>query len=260
MSKLFSLDCKTVLITGSTRGLGWASARACAEAGATVVLHGRSETSCLARRQELEAAGHKADYLAFDMEDRDAVNAAVPSIIERHGSIWGLVNNAGMLLHDIIEDETAESYERIMAVHMVAPFLLTRAAAAEMKKTEGPDRGRIVNIASIAFSSPRSGICNYTSAKGAIVGFTRASSAELGKHGIRVNTIAPGYFVTDINRERLQNKEFADKINVRTPAARWGDPSELGGPTVFLLSEASSYVNGQLLYVDGGMSHFLHSV
>ena len=155
MSKLFSLDCKTVLITGSTRGLGWASARACAEAGATVVLHGRSETSCLARRQELEAAGHKADYLAFDMEDRDAVNAAVPSIIERHGSIWGLVNNAGMLLHDIIEDETAESYERIMAVHMVAPFLLTRAAAAEMKKTEGPDRGRIVNIASIAlFQSP----------------------------------------------------------------------------------------------------------
>jgi gluconate 5-dehydrogenase len=170
-----------------------------------------------------------------------------------------LVNNAGMLLHHAMSDETAETYERIMAVHMVAPFLLTKAAAAEMKKSDAADRGRIVNISSIAFSSPRAGICNYTSAKGAIVGFTRAASAELGAYGIRVNAIAPGYFVTDINRERLQDETFANKIKGRTPAARWGDPSELGGPTVFLLSEASSYVNGQLLHVDGGMSHFLHN-
>ena len=260
MTNLFSLDGKTILITGSTRGLGWASAQTAAEAGATVILHGRSAEAGKARVAELESRGLKADYLAFDMVDRGGVNAAIPTIIERHGSIWGLVNNAGMLLHDTIWDETAESYEKIMSVHMVAPFLLTQAAAKEMKKSDAHDRGRIVNIASIAFSSPRAGICNYTSAKGAIVGFTRAASAELGGHGIRVNAIAPGYFATDINKERLQDKAFADKINVRTPAGRWGDPSELGGPTVFLLSPASSYVNGQLLYVDGGMSHFLHSV
>lgn len=260
MKNPFSLEGKVVLITGSTRGLGWASAQAAAEAGATVVLHGRTKDSGKARKQELEARGLKADYLAFDMADRDAVAAAVPTVVERHGGIWGLVNNAGMLLHDTIWDETAETYERIMSVHMVAPFLLTQAAATEMKKSDSADRGRIVNISSIAFSSPRAGICNYTAAKGAIVGFTRAASAELGAHGIRVNAIAPGYFVTDINKERLKDEAFANKIKGRTPAARWGDPSELGGPTVFLLSGASSYVNGQLLFVDGGMSHFLHSV
>lgn len=259
MQDAFSLEGKTVFITGSTRGLGWASAQTAAEAGATVVLHGRDVEAAQARVAELEARGHKADYLTFDMADHDAVRAAVPTIVGRHGSIWGLVNNAGMLLHDTMFDETAKSYEDIMSVHMVAPFLLTQAAASAMRKSEAGDKGRIVNIASIAFSSPRAGICNYTAAKGAIVGFSRAASAELGADGIRVNAIAPGYFVTDINKERLKDKSFADKINMRTPAARWGDPSELGGPVVFLLSPASSYVSGQLLYVDGGMSHFLHS-
>src|SRR6516225_1602382 len=185
MKNLFSLDGKVVLITGSTRGLGWASAQAAAEAGATVVLHGRDEAAGKARKGELEARGLKSDYLAFDMADRDAIAAAIPTIIQRHGSIWGLVNNAGMLLHNAIWGETAETYERIMSVHLVAPFLLTQAAAAEMKKVDAADRGRIINISSIAFSSPRAGICNYTSAKGAIVGFTRAASAELGAHGIR---------------------------------------------------------------------------
>ena len=192
MANPFSLDGKTILITGSTRGLGWASAQAAAEAGATVVLHGRDAASGQARKEELEARGLKADYLAFDMADRDAVNAAIPTVVERHGGIWGLVNNAGMLLHDTIWDETAESYERIMSVHMVAPFLLTQAAAAEMKKAEGPDRGRIVNVSSIAFTSPRAGICNYTAAKGAIVGFTRAASAQLGGPRLRVYANPPG--------------------------------------------------------------------
>src|SRR5262245_54717905 len=178
MKSPFSLDGKVVLITGSTRGLGWASAQAAAEAGATVVLHGRNEAAGKARMEELKARGLMADYLAFDMADRGAIAAAIPTIIQRHGRIWGLVNNAGMLLHNAISDETAETYERIMAVHIVAPFLLTKAAAAEMRKLNAADRGRIVNISSIAFSSPRAGICNYTSAKGAIVGFTRAASAE----------------------------------------------------------------------------------
>ena len=260
MTHPFSLTGKTVLITGSTRGLGWAAAQAVAEAGATVVLHGRSAEAGQARKAELEARGLKADYLAFDMADHAAVEAAVPTIVARHGGIWGLVNNAGMLLHNSIWDETAETYEKIMAVHMVAPFLLTKSAASVMKSAPGNDRGRIVNISSIAFASPRSGICNYTSAKGAIVGFTRAASAELGIHGICVNAIAPGYFVTDINKERLKDEAFAGKIKGRTPAGRWGDPSELGGPILFLLSNAASYISGQLLFVDGGMSHYLHSV
>src|SRR5262245_6647054 len=143
MQNLFSLDGKVVLITGSTRGLGWAAAQAVAEAGATVVLHGRTAEAGKARKEELEAQGLKADYLAFDMADRDAIASAIPTIIQRHGSIWGLVNNAGMLLHDTLLDETAETYERIMSVHVIAPFLLTQAAAAEMKKSEAADKGRI---------------------------------------------------------------------------------------------------------------------
>lgn len=117
-----------------------------------------------------------------------------------------------------------------------------------------------MNISSIAFASPRAGISNYTSAKGAIVGFTRAASEELGAHGICVNAIAPGHFVTDINKERLKDEAFAGKIKGRIPAGRRGDPSELGGTILFLLSNAASYVSGQLFFVDGGMSRYLRSV
>src|SRR5262245_6999155 len=117
MQNLFSLEGKVVLITGSTRGLGWASAQAAAEAGATVVVHGRTDDVGKARKQELEARGLRADYLAFDMADRGAVADAVPTVVNRHGSIWGLVNNAGMLLHNSIWDETADTYDQIMSVH-----------------------------------------------------------------------------------------------------------------------------------------------
>ena len=259
MSQRFSLDGKVVFVTGSTRGLGLATAKACAESGANVIVHGRKAERAEARARELADLGYFTDHLAFELEDRAAVESAIPTILERHGAIWGLVNNAGMVRHEDLGEARLETLEAVMAVHMHVPFLLTQSAVTAMLKNSGPDRGRVLNIASIAVMTPRTGITNYTAAKGAVVGFTRATAAELGGHGIRCNAIAPGYFVTDINRERLADPAFADKVNRCTPAGRWGDPVELGGPAVFLLSPASSYVNGQVLYVDGGMSHFLPS-
>ena len=259
MTKVFSLNGKVVFITGSTRGLGWSMAKACAEAEATVVVHGRSEPSAKVRAEELTALGHTADHLAFELEDRVAVEGAIPAILGRHGSIWGLVNNAGMVMHEDIAVSKLATFEQVMFVHLLAPFMLTKAATTAMLRNHGPDRGRVLNIASIAVMTPRAGLTNYTAAKSAVVGYTRATAAELGAKGIRCNAIAPGYFVTEINRERLDDKAFADKVNRCTPAGRWGNPDELGGPAVFLLSPASSYVNGQVLFVDGGMSHFLPS-
>jgi len=260
MTELFSLRDKVVLVTGSTRGLGWHMALAVARAGGRLVLHGRTEQACKTARETLGEMGFDVDYVHFPMEDHDAVGGAIDTIVERHGAIWGVVNNAGMGLHRPIEDETVDIYGQILAVHAVSPFQLTQHAARHMKAAPGPDRGRIVNVSSIAFSSPRAGICNYATAKAAIVGFTRAAGAELGPHGICCNAVAPGYFRTENTEFLHKDPRFRDKVNGRTPAGRWGDPAELAAVVQFLLSPASSYVNAQCLGVDGGMSHYLHAI
>jgi gluconate 5-dehydrogenase len=253
----FSLAGKIIFVTGSSRGLGWTMAQACAKAGATTILHGRSEQALKKRCEELNAQGLKSDRLCFDVEDRAALEKAIPTIHERHGAIWGLINNVGCIRHAHLFDAEVEDYEFLLNIHLLAPMILTKAAARLMQKNEGNDKGRILNIGSIAVTSPRAGIGNYTAAKNAVIGFTRSMSADLGEYGIRCNAISPGYFLTDLTRELQDDREFWTRIEQRTPARRWGDPGELGGPAVFLMSEASSYVSGQNLYVDGGMSHTL---
>ncbi|RXH40407.1 SDR family NAD(P)-dependent oxidoreductase [Bradyrhizobium zhanjiangense] len=257
MSELFNLTGKTILITGSTHSLGSAMADACAAAGATVVVHGRNEDSAAMRAETLIKAGFKASHVAFDISDLTAVAAAIPTIVKRHGSIWGLINNAGMTLNNHLFQDNVEAYEKILRAHLITPFLLTQAAATEMKKNPGTDKGRILNIASTLISSPRVGFSNYASAKMAVVGFTRAVGADLGADGIRVNCIAPGPFTTENNRKTLNDPVLKSRFENRIPAARWGEPEELGGPAVFFMSPASSYVNSQTLFVDGGLTHFL---
>jgi gluconate 5-dehydrogenase len=253
----FSLDEKIIFVTGSSRGLGWAMAKAVAQAGATTILHGRSEAALKNRCEELDRQGLRSDYLCFEVEDRAALERAVPTIQERHGGIWGLINNVGCTKHAHLFEAEVEDYEYLIEIHLLAPMILTKAASRLMQKNKGKDKGRILNIGSIAVTRPRAGIGNYTAAKNAIVGFTRSMSSDLGEHGIRCNAISPGYFLTDLTRELQNDREFWTRIEQRTPVRRWGDPDELGGPAVFLMSEAASYVNGQNLYVDGGMSHTL---
>ncbi len=253
----FSLEGKIIFVTGSSRGLGWAMAQACAKAGATTILHGRNEHALKKRCEELNQQGLKSDYLCFEVEDRAALEKAIPTIQERHGGIWGLINNVGCTKHGHLFETVVEDYEFLIRIHLLAPMILTKAAALLMQKNKGKDKGRILNIGSIAVTSPRAGIGNYTAAKSAIVGFTRSMSSDLGEHGIRCNAISPGYFLTDLTRKLQDDHDFWTRIEQRTPARRWGDPGELGGPAVFLMSEASSYISGQNLYVDGGMSHTL---
>jgi len=253
----FSLKDKIIFITGSSRGLGWAMARACAQAGATTILHGRNKQALKKRCEELNEQGLKSDYLCFDVEDRDALEKAIPAILKRHGGIWGLINNVGCIKHAHLFDAEVVDYEFLLKIHLLTPMILTKAAAQLMRNNEGSDKGRILNIGSIVVTSPRAGIGNYVAAKNAIIGFTRSMSTDLGEYGIRCNAISPGYFMTDMTGKLQDDHEFSKRIVQRTPAQRWGDPKELGGPAVFLMSEASSYVNGQNLYVDGGMSHTL---
>ena len=253
----FSLEGKIIFVTGSSRGLGWAMARACAQAGAITILHGRSDLGLKERCQELNQQGLTSDYLCFEVEDRAALEKAIPTIQERHGGIWGLINNVGCTKHAHLFEAEVEDYEYLLRIHLLAPMILTKAAARLMQKNKGKDKGRILNIGSIAVTSPRAGIGNYTAAKNAIVGFTRSMSSDLGEHGIRCNAISPGYFLTDLTRKLQDDRKFWTRIEQRTPARRWGNPDELGGPAVFLMSEASSYISGQNLYVDGGMSHTL---
>jgi gluconate 5-dehydrogenase len=253
----FSLKGKIIFVTGSSRGLGWAMAQACAQAGATMILHGRSEQALKKRCEQLNKQGLESGYLCFDVEDRDALEKAIPTILKRHGGIWGLINNVGCTKHAHLFDAEVEGYELLLKVHLLAPMILTKAAARRMRKNEGRDRGRILNIGSIAVTSPRAGIGNYAAAKNAVIGFTRSMSSDLGEYGICCNAISPGYFMTDLTRKLQDDHEFWARIEQRTPARRWGDPKELGGAAVFLMSEASSYISGQNLYVDGGMSHTL---
>ena len=176
----FSLEGKIIFVTGSSRGLGWAMAQACVKAGAMTILHGRNEHALEKRCEELNQQGLKSDYLCFEVEARAALEDAVPTIQERHGGIWGLINNVGCTKHAHLYDAEVEDYEFLLRIHLLAPMILTKAAALLMQKNEGKDKGRILNIGSIAVTSPRAGIGNYTAAKSAIVGFTRSMSSDLG--------------------------------------------------------------------------------
>lgn len=246
----FSLTGQVVLITGSTRGLGWAMAGAAARAGATVVLNGRGADGVEARRAELADAGFAAAGAPFDVADADAAAAGVRQVAERHGRIDGLINNAGIQHRKPLQDFAHQDFVRVLDTNLTACFTMAREVARAM---EGQGAGRIVNIASIMGPLARPGIVAYTAAKGGVAALTRALAVELGPKGINCNAIAPGFFATEMNTALTQDAEFSAFIARRTPLARWGQPEEIAGAAVFLLSDAASYVNGHVLAVDGGL-------
>ena len=248
---LFSLNEQVILISGSSRGLGWAMAKAMAEAGATVILNGRDRELLSKRHSELEQAGFKAMVKAFDTANENQVLQGLQSIVDEYGQINGLVNNAAIQHRQTIQDFDLSDYDRLMDINLRGCFLLAREASRLML---GNGSGSIVNIASIMGPQARKTISAYTTTKGGIVGLTKALAVELGPQGIRSNAIAPGFFATEMNTALVKNTEFTSFIESRTPLQRWGQPDEIAGTAVFLMSAASSYINGHILTVDGGLS------
>jgi len=248
---LFSLKDQIILVTGSSRGLGWVMAQIMAEAGARVILNGRDQKLLQQRLEQLQQANLEADLQSFDVADSKAVMAGIQSIAERYSRLDGLVNNAAIQHRKPIQEFELSDYDRLMDTNLRSCFLLAREASKLMLEKGS---GNILNIASIMGPQARKTISAYTTSKGGIVGLTKALAVELGPQGIRCNAIAPGFFATEMNTALVENAEFTSFIEGRTPLQRWGQPPEIAGAAVFLMSTAASYVNGHVLTVDGGLS------
>ncbi len=249
--ELFDLAGKTALITGSSQGIGLALARGLSEAGAAVVLNGRDREKLADAADALAAAGAGVHSLAFDVTDAAAVKAAVDGFEAEQGPIDILVNNAGMQHRGPLEDFPAEVFETLMRTNLTSAFLVGQAAARHMI---GRGRGKIINIASVQTALARPGIAPYTASKGAVANLTKGMATDWARHGLQVNAIAPGYFDTPLNAALVADADFSAWLEKRTPAGRWGRLEELVGACVFLSAPASSFVNGHVLYVDGGIT------
>lgn len=250
-TQLFDLTGRTALITGSSRGLGYAIASGLAAAGAAVVLNGTNSERLRAAAASLAATGATVHQELFDISDEAAVEAAFQRLDNAGLAIDILVNNAGIQLRKPMVELTATEWRRVLDVNLTSAFVTGREAAKRMIPR---GYGKIINIGSLTSELARATIAPYTAAKGGIKLLTRSMTAEWAGKGIQANAIGPGYMLTDMNKALIDNASFDGWVKTRTPAGRWGKPEELIGVAVFLASAASDYVNGQILYVDGGMS------
>jgi gluconate 5-dehydrogenase len=249
--KLFDLTGRLALVTGSSQGIGKALARGLGQAGARIVLNGRDEKRLQRTKSEFEDEGIAAFAAAFDVTDRAATVAAAAAIERDIGPIDILVNNAGIQRRSPFESFPEETWREIIAANLDSVFHVTQAVGARMLERK---RGRIINICSVASELGRATIVPYAATKGAVRQMTRGLCAEWARRNIQINAIAPGYIVTELNRALLDDETFSDWVCKRTPAGRWADVDELAGAAIFLASDAASYVNGHILYVDGGLS------
>lgn len=248
---MFRLDGKVAFVTGSTRGLGWAIAEAMAAQGARVVINGRNLDDVQTRVRDLIDRGYAADGRAGDVGDLDAAVAHIDRIAEEAGRFDILVNNAGINARAPLAEFDQADWDRVLRVNLDAPFALSRAASRHMCAA---GTGRIINIASIMGTVARPTIPAYVSSKGGVEALTKALAVELGPRGITVNAIGPGYVATEMNTVLVNDPEFNSMVCERTPVGRWGAPAEIAAAAVFLASDEASYVNGQKLIVDGGMT------
>lgn len=250
---LFDLTGQVALVTGSSRGIGLAIAAGLADAGARIVLNGVDEHRLAHTRDTLrEQFGADAVHSArFDVTDPDDVHAAVGDIERRIGPVEVLVNNAGMQHREPLLDVSLDNWNRVLEVDLTSAFLVGREVARH-QLTRGS--GKILNICSVQTDLARPSIAAYTAAKGGLRNLTRAMAAEWAAGGLQINGLAPGYIHTEMTQALVDDPEFNSWILGRTPAGRWGTVADLVGPAVFLASAASSFVNGQVMFVDGGMT------
>jgi gluconate 5-dehydrogenase len=249
-TQLFDLTGRVALVTGSSQGIGLTIAGGLARSGARVVLNGRSEARLAGPLAALRAAGHDAHAVAFDVTRPDEVEAAVARIEAQIGAIEILVNNAGIQVRGPLETVTIEDWRALIDTDLTSVFVVGRAVGVRMAAR---GHGKIINICSMQSELGRPTIGPYTAAKGGVKMLTKAMCAEWAPKGVQVNGLGPGYFATEMTRKLRDDPEFDAWLRKRTPAGRWGEPEELIGAAVFLASAASNYVNGHILYVDGGM-------
>ena len=249
--ELFDLTGKRAFITGSSQGIGFALAQGLAEHGAEIVLNGRDEAKLKTAAATLAAAGHKVSVSGFDVTKAQAARDGVEAIEKNIGPIDILINNAGMTYRAPLEDFPVERWDQLIVTNISSAFYVGQAVARHMIPR---GRGKIINIASVQSELARPGIAPYTATKGAIGNLTRGMCTDWAKYGLQINAIAPGYFKTPLNQALVDNPEFSGWLEKRTPAGRWGNVDELVGAAVFLSGNASSFVNGHTLYVDGGIT------
>lgn len=247
----FDLSGRLALITGSSAGIGFALARGLARAGAAIVINARNANKLEQAAKTLRDEGATVHARAFDVTDNDAVAKAVAAIEEDIGPIDILINNAGMQRRAPLEDFTQEHWHELMRTNVDSVFMVGQAVARHMITRK---KGKIINICSVQSELGRPNIAPYTASKGGVKMLTKGMAIDWGQHGIQVNGLGPGYFKTELNEALVKNPEFCSWLIGRTPSRRWGDVQDLVGPAVFLASGASDFVNGHILYVDGGVT------
>ena len=249
-TKLFDLTGRTALITGSSQGIGLALARGLGQAGAALVLNGRDAKKLSAAAETLRAEGLTVATAAFDVTDGKAVEPAIARLEADVAPIDILVNNAGIHRRAPLAEMTEAQWREVLDTNLTSAFLVTRQVAPRMIARRA---GKIINTCSLMSEVCRPSTGNYAAAKGGLKMLTRAMATEWARHNLQVNGIGPGYFETELTRPLVQDPEFNQWICARTPAGRWGKPEELVGAAVFLASGAADFVNGQIIYVDGGL-------
>lgn len=250
MLDLFDVAGKTALVTGSTRGIGRALAGGLAQAGARVAVHGRDVRTVDAVRRDLEGGGAVTLGATFDVTDAQAVADGIARL-EAEAPLDILVNNAGIQRRASFLDFTVEDWNDLVATNLTSAFLVGQAVARGMAAR---GRGKIINIGSVQSQLGRPGIAPYAATKGGVAMLTRGMCADLAPSGIQVNALAPGYFATELTSALVDDAEFSAWLAKRTPAGRWGQTEELVGTLLYLASPASDFVNGQVIFVDGGMT------
>ena len=248
---MFSLAGRRALVTGSSRGIGFAIAAALAAAGADVILNGRDEVTLGEAASKLAEGGARVRAVAFDVTSEESVGDAIEWCESEVGPIDILVNNAGMQYRAALDEFPADKFDQVIRTNLHSAFYVGQAVAKRMIPR---GHGKIVNICSVMSNLARPSIAPYAASKAAIANLTRGMAVDWAKHGLNINGIAPGYIRTELNEALLKNEEFNSWVEKRTPMGRWGDPAELGGAAVFLASDASKFVNGHILYVDGAFT------